>query len=273
MRALLTALREGRLVELPETNKEKALEYLANLIEAVPDLPSVGELYEAMLARERTMNTAIGKGIACPHVRAAGNGDLVCAGGGSPTGVDYGAPDGKKVHLVVMYYIPESQKNVYLKEISSLAGAVRREEDIQALASAEDIAGVRERLLDWVSQAVEASIPEAKARMIRLEARQAATEAAPLAAAPGALQIASVLVLDVAGQKPIVLSQQPDLAAALEKREGLVALLAQRGQFDASGFQLVFRSATEFANARTLYEYFAVRASAPPPPSKPPPPS
>jgi hypothetical protein len=53
MKSLLTALREGRLVELPDANKEKALEYLANLIEAVPDLPGVPELYEAMMARER----------------------------------------------------------------------------------------------------------------------------------------------------------------------------------------------------------------------------
>src|SRR5207302_4684492 len=148
----------------------------------------------------------------------------------------------KKVHLVLMYYIPESQKNVYLKEISSLAAAVRREGDIQALASA-DVATVRERLLDWVSAAVDASIPEAKARMIRLESRQAVTEAAPLATGPGALQIFNVLVLDAPGQKPTVLCQQPDLAAALEKEDGLGALVQQRGQFDRGGYRLVFNSA------------------------------
>jgi len=270
MKALLTALREGRLVEVPDTNKEKSLEYLANLIEAVPDMPSVGELYEAMMTRERTMNTAIGNGVACPHVRAAGNGELVCAVGWSPAGIDYGASDGKKVHLLLMYYIPESQKNVYLKEISSLAAAVRREGDIQALASA-DVATVRERLLDWVSQAVEASIPEAKARMIRLEARQAVTEAAPLAVGPGAIQILNVLVLQMPGQKPIVLSQQRALADALERDEGLGALLQQHLQFDRAGYRLVFRSATQFENARTLYEYSAVSMGAAPQPSKPPP--
>ncbi|HUJ28908.1 MAG TPA: PTS sugar transporter subunit IIA [Myxococcales bacterium] len=267
MRALLTALREGRLVELPEANKERALEYLANLIEAVPDMPSVGELYEAMLARERTMNTAIGRGIACPHVRAAGNGELVCAVGWSPSGIDYGAPDGKKVHLVVMYYIPESQKNVYLKEISSLAAAAKREGDIQSLASADGIGNVRERLLDWVTAAVDANMPEAKARMIRLEARQAATEAAPLSS--GALQLASVLVLQVEGQKPVVLCQQADLAAALERDDSLGLAVQQRGQFDRGGYRLVFRNATAFANGRTLYEFLAVRTGWSLPPPKP----
>ena len=258
MKSLLAALREGRLVELPDSDKGKSLEYLANLIEAVPDLPSVPELYEAMMAREQAMNTGIGMGVACPHVRAAGSGDLVCAVGWSPPGIDYGAADGKKVHLVVMYYIPESQKNVYLKEISSLAAAVRREGDIRPLATAEDISTVRERLLDWVSAAVEANIPEAKARMIRLEARQAATEAAPLAAGP--LQIAAALFVEMEG-KTFVLCEQQDLAAALEKEQDLAPLLRQRAQFERAGYRLVFHSATQYQEARTLYEYWAVKTT------------
>ena len=97
MKSLLNALQEGRLVELPDTDKGKSLEYLANLLEAVPDLPPAPQLYEAMMARERAMNTGIGMGVACPHVRAPGSGDLLCAVGWSPSGIDYGAPDGKKV--------------------------------------------------------------------------------------------------------------------------------------------------------------------------------
>jgi hypothetical protein len=249
MRALLTALRDGRLVELPDTDKAKSLEYLANLIEAVPDMPGVPELYEAVMARERAMNTGIGKGVACPHVRAPGSGELVCAVGWSPAGCDYSAP----------YYIPDAQKNVYLKEISSLAAAVRREGDIQPWASAPDIASVRERLLDWVSTAVEASLPEAKARMIRLEARQAAAEAAPPPA--GGLQIVNVLLLQQEGQRPVVLCQHPTLAAALEKDEGLGALVQQRAQFERAGYRLVFRSATQYEGGRTLNEYWAISAA------------
>jgi mannitol/fructose-specific phosphotransferase system IIA component (Ntr-type) len=258
VRSLLNALQEGRLVELPDTDKDKSLEYLANLIEAVPDLPSTSELYEAMKEREKAMNTGIGMGVACPHVRAPGNGDLVSAVGWSPGGIDYGAPDGKKVHLVVMYFIPESQKNAYLKEISSLAGAIRKQGGIQPIATAEDIATVRERLLDWVGAAIEASIPEAKARMIRLESRQAAAEAVPVPAA-GPVQIVPVFVLQLADQKAIVLCQRPELTAALEKQENLASFLQQNTQFDANGFRLVPRSATHYPNARSLYEYSAVK--------------
>lgn len=269
MKSLLNALQEGRLVELPDSDKGKSLEYLANLLEAVPDLPAASQLYEAMMARERAMNTGLGNGVACPHVRAPGNGEMLCAVGWSPGGIDYGAPDGKKVHLVVMYYIPDSQKNVYLKEISSLAGAVRRAGGIQPIASAQDIGTVRERLLDWVGAAIEASIPEAKARMIRLESRQAAAEAAPALSA-GSIQIVPVSIVQVPDQKPIVLCQQAELISALEKEERLVALVQQSAQFDAGGFRLVCRAATQYPNARALYEYSAVKLGAPSP-SKPPP--
>src|SRR5882724_5924877 len=168
MRSLLNALQDGRLIELPDTDKWKSLTDLA----------------EQVLAQEQSNNTGIGLGVACPHVRVPGNGDLLSAVGWSPAGIDYGSKDGKKVHLVVMYYIPEAQKNTYLKEVSSLVRAVRPEGEIQSIAKAEDIAKVREELLDWVQASIDADIPETKARMIRLEARQAAL--AETAGAPGA---------------------------------------------------------------------------------------
>lgn len=258
MKSLLNALQEGRLVELPDSDKGKSLEYLAHLIEAVPDLPGVPELYEAMQQRETAANTGIGLGVACPHVRAAGSGELICAVGWSPTGIDYGATDGKKVHLVVMYYIPDAQKNVYLKEISSLASAIRREDGIQPIATAEDIATVRERLLDWVQATIDANVPETKARMIRLEARQAVADAAPAAgAAPAALQLLPALFV-VSDGRTLALCANPELSAELEKDAELAAVLRQKDQFERGGWRFVCRGATAYG-ARTLYDYVGVK--------------
>jgi mannitol/fructose-specific phosphotransferase system IIA component (Ntr-type) len=259
MKSLLNALQEGRLVELPDEDKEKSLEYLAHLIEAVPDLAGSPELAEEMIARERSHNTGIGSGVACPHVRATGGGDLLCAVGWTPNGIEYGASDGKKVHLVVMYYIPDAQKNVYLKEISSLASAIRREDGIQPIAAAADIATVRERLLDWVQATIDANVPETKARMIRLEARQAVVDAAPPAggAAPAPLQLLSALFL-VADGRAVALCANPELTAELEKDAELPAVLAQKTQFERAGWRFVFRGATAYGE-RTLYDYAAVK--------------
>ncbi len=257
MRSLLDALQEGRLIELPEADKGKALEYLAHLIEAVPDLGGDPQLVEAVLAREKSQNTAIGLGVACPHVRVDSQGELLCAVGWTPVGIDYGATDGQKVHLVVMYYIPDAQKNAYFKEISALAAAVQKARGIGAIAGASELSVVREKLLDWVSTSIEAALPESKARMIRLEARQA-----QIAAAAGEAPTAeafSVLVLSSPQAKPMVLCPSPEFAAALEKDERLGDWIAKRAAFSCEGFRLIFRSAAAYGLGRTLLEYWAVK--------------
>jgi len=79
MKSILTALQEGRLIELPDNNKDKALEYLATIIEAIPDLGDVVGITEGVLARECVHNTGIGNGWACPHARTKSDGELLCA--------------------------------------------------------------------------------------------------------------------------------------------------------------------------------------------------
>jgi hypothetical protein len=68
-----------------------------------------------------------------------------------------------------MYYIPGAQKNVYLKEISSLFKAVRKSGGMDAIAQAPDLQSVRNLLLDWIGSAAGGNGPEAVARMIRLD--------------------------------------------------------------------------------------------------------
>jgi len=264
MKSLLNALQDGRLVELPESDKIKSLQYLAHLIEAVPEIGGGLDLAEQVIAQENANNTGIGLGIACPHVRAAGNGDLLCAVGWSPTGIDYGSKDGKKVHLVVMYYIPDAQKNTYLKEVSGLVRAIRQEGEIQAIAKAEDIAKVREELLNWVSAAIDAGIPETKARMIRLEARQAAitgAEGVQLAGGPlqASVQIFPVLFLMSSDDRFTVLSQNPVLADLLEKEGTVAVLLKEHASFDRAGYRFLYRGTQVYDPARPLHDYLAIK--------------
>lgn len=264
MKSLLGALQDGRVVELPSSDKDTSLRYLAHLIEAVPEMGHGIDLAEEILKRERTVISGIGLGVACPHVRTPGNGDLLCSVGWSPAGIDYGSVDGKKVHLVVMYLIPDAQKNAYLKEVSGLAEAVRRKGDIQSIAKAEDITSVREQLLDWLSAAIEAGVPQMKARMIRLETRHAAVNAAQASssqspAKPDTLQILPILILNLSENQHIVLCENRELAAALEKDPSVGALARQRASFERAGYQFSHRSETLYDPSRPLHEYIAVK--------------
>lgn len=266
MRSLLDALQDGRLIELPDNNKTKALEYLATLIEAIPDIGVEGGITESVLAREQSYNTGIGKGWACPHARSMVDGQLLCAVGWSPAGIDYGAADGEKIHIVVMYYVPDTQKNAYLKEISSLAKAIQTQPALQDLKSLDDLTDARHRLLDAISVAAEQAVPEAKARMIQLEVKhtelQKAAAAGTVWPPDFADRIIPLSVLSVPNAKPVVLCQDRDLVALLESRETLTAdLAAATGHFDLKGLRLLIRAGTTYQPDRVLYDCLAIKLS------------
>ena len=261
MKSLLEALKEGRLVELPDDDKEDSLELLAHLIEAVPDIGSKFDLMKGVMEREALSSTAIGRGLACPHCRVSVEGELLCAVGWSPSGIDYGAPDGKRVHLLVMYYVPESERNSYLKEISGLAKAVQAGDTIETISALPDLQSVREKLLDWVGLAISETMPDAKARMIKLEARQAAVAAGP--AAVGTLGEGTRIIpfrLVTWQEGLLVLCRDPELGDALEKLVDLRAKLGDSKDFDAGGYRIAVVSEALFSRDRKEYEAVALQA-------------
>jgi PTS system nitrogen regulatory IIA component len=262
MRSILIALQEGRLFELPDAGKDRSLEFLARILDANPDIEVGTDMIEEVKQREQECNTGIGMGVGVPHVRARREeGELFCAVGWSSQGIDYGATDAKPVHLVVMYYIPGAQKNVYLKEISSLVKAIRKTGGIDPIAQAPDLNAVRNLLLDWVSAVLGETGPDAVARMIKLEVKQAQV-AAPveLAAAAGrrAARVATLAVLVTPPNGIFVLAQDADYVAAMEKDPGIAQRLAGGAPFAVGDHQLFVTGSTPYPRGRVLYQCVAV---------------
>jgi len=269
MRSILTALQEGRLFELPDTGgKPRAFGFLARILDANPDIEVGTDTIEEINKREEECNTGIGLGVGVPHVRARREeGELFCAIGWSSPGVDYGASDGKPVHLVVMYYIPGAQKNVYLKEISSLVKAIRKSGGIEPIARAPDLNAVRNLLLDWVSAGLGDSGPEAVARMIKLEVKQAQAQPAPTGTVPVELPAAAshpagrVLTFAVLVMPPetvMVLAKDPGWVALLEKEPGLAPRLASGVPFAVAGHQLIVTNTATYSGCRVFHQCVAV---------------
>lgn len=266
MRSILTALQEGRLFELPDNNKARALEFLARILDANPAVEVGTDAIEEIQRREEECNTGMGLGVGVPHIRAkCEEGELFCAIGWSAAGIDYGAADNARVHLVFMFYIPGALKNVYLKEISSLFKAVKKSGGIDPITHAEDLNAVRNLLLDWVSSVLGESGPEAVARMIKLEVKQSQAGALP--------GVAPVVVPATAGRAAarverfnalvvppavIVLSADAAWSAGLERETDLAQRLSGGTPFAAAGRQVFVTDTKVFPNGRTLYECVAV---------------
>ncbi|HBK59086.1 MAG TPA: hypothetical protein DDZ37_07070, partial [Spirochaetaceae bacterium] len=173
MDSILDALQEGRLFELPENDKDHALQFLAHIIEAFPQIPTGTDIVGNVMAREKLMTTALGRGWACPHARVDFEEDLMCVVGWSPTGIDYGAPDGIPVSLITMYLVPSNQRNHYLREVSIMAKVLKSLPAIDRLPSIKELNDVRNYLLDLIAASKETIGPDARARMIRLQSRAA----------------------------------------------------------------------------------------------------
>jgi mannitol/fructose-specific phosphotransferase system IIA component (Ntr-type) len=272
MRSILNALQEGRLFELPDANKARALEFLARILDANPDIEVGTDTIELIKKREEECNTGIGMGVGVPHVRAQREeGELFCAIGWSQQGIEYGAADGKNVHLVFMYYIPGALKNVYLKEISTLAKAIRKSGGTDPIAHAPDLNGVRNLLLDWVSAILGEAGPESVARMIKLEVRQAqalptpvpfAGHEAQVSAGRKPIRVMPFSVLVTGQNSPCVLATDADWVAAMEKENGLAQRLSSGGSFPAAGSEIFVTGSTVYSGGRTLYHGVAVQAPA-----------
>jgi nitrogen PTS system EIIA component len=260
MDTLLDALQEGRLIELPDNNKEDALEFLAHIIEAIPSLPSGTGVVELVMARERSAASTLGKGWACPHVRVPFEEDLLCVVGWSPTGIDYGAPDGIPVSIITMYLVPENQRNHFLREASMLAKALIAYPEFDKLQSAGELNEVREHLLNLISSARETAGPDTRARMIQLQARHAVTVAPAYELAN--LIVEPVTIVAGPGVKPIVLARDRHLMEHLDSAPGLVNKIAVEGIYQNGGWRLLKRSEAIYQGDRVLYDCLAVKAAA-----------
>jgi len=110
--------------ELGPRRKEAVLQHLvAHAAGAVRD-PAV--VCDALAMRERLGVTALGKGVALPNVRSLGVLEPRVVVGRSTRGIDWGAADGQRVHLVLLTLSPaETPLDVHLDQVARLTSAIR----------------------------------------------------------------------------------------------------------------------------------------------------
>jgi nitrogen PTS system EIIA component len=262
MDTLLDALQEGRLFELPENDKAHALQFLAHIIEAFPEMPAGTDVVAHVMTREDATTTSLGKGWACPHARITFDEDLMCVVGWSPAGIDYGAPDGRPVSIIVMYLVPANQRNHFLREVSILAKALETYADLEKFREAQDLNDVRNYLLDLISTTKETVGPDARARMIRLQARPTvATETLPVRDLSNLIMEPVTLVAGK-GMKGIVLTQNAELAEYLNAASGLVSRIEADGVFQNGLWRVLRRHAVPYHGGLVAYDCLAIKMAA-----------
>ncbi len=137
-----------RVVFINHTSKRDALVELADVLATAPQVKNAPELTEEILKREDLMSTAIGRGIAIPHVRLSSVTDLVMAVGICKKPVeDFQSIDDNPVQLLFMIAAAYNQHSYYLKTISHFSGMLKSAELRQKMLNAETEREVYELLL------------------------------------------------------------------------------------------------------------------------------
>ena len=130
-------LSPDRVVFINHTSKHDALVELADVLATAPQVKDGQELTQEILKREELMSTAIGRGIAIPHVRLSSVTDLVMAIGVCRKPIeDFQTLDDQPVNLLFMIAAAYNQHSYYLKTISHFSAKFKDKDLRDAMLSA-----------------------------------------------------------------------------------------------------------------------------------------
>ena len=140
-------LSPDRVVFLNHTRKRDALVALAEKLATAPQIKSKQELVSELLRREELMSTAIGRGIAIPHVRLSSVTDLVAAVGVSQVDIqDFASFDDSPVRILFMIAAAYNQHAYYLQTLSYFSARFKSQELRESVLAADSTERVYELL-------------------------------------------------------------------------------------------------------------------------------
>jgi PTS system nitrogen regulatory IIA component len=121
-----TILSPSRILFLDTESKREALSLLADNLAGAPQVKNRGELTQEIFKREELMSTAIGRGIAIPHVRLYSVTDIVISVGICQKGItDFHPLDDEPVKLILMIAAGYNQHAQYLQALSFFSARLK----------------------------------------------------------------------------------------------------------------------------------------------------
>ena len=104
---------------------------------------------EFLNAREDLGSTALGAGVAIPHGRVKGLKQPAAAFIKLKDPIEFAAPDGEPVSILIFLLVPEKATQQHLEILSSIAQLLSDPDARQFLEAANDPVKVRELLQQW----------------------------------------------------------------------------------------------------------------------------
>jgi len=121
-----------------ERIREGVISEITELLQATGEVGNPNRLFRDLYNREKRAVTAVGQGIAFPHVRTMQVKSFVMSFGRSTEGLPFEAPDGEPVHLFFAMAAPPYDDKTYLRVYRSLATLLLEPEYYKQFLTAQD---------------------------------------------------------------------------------------------------------------------------------------
>ena len=124
------------------TSKEGIIAELVDMLVDNGDVSDREAVMGAILERESTRTTGVGRGLAIPHGKCSAVGKLMMAIGKAPQPVEFQSIDGQPVTLVVLLVYPASETGPHIEalaRISRLLGVVAFRKALDDATCSEEI--------------------------------------------------------------------------------------------------------------------------------------
>lgn len=111
---------------LPEMQATERYAAIAELVTLLVDRGQIAAenretVLAALRAREETMSTGIGFGIAIPHAQSDKVTQVVACFGRSSKGIEFESLDNQPVKFVVLFVVPKDQFQTHLRTLAAIA--------------------------------------------------------------------------------------------------------------------------------------------------------
>ena len=136
------------ILGLDVTSKKRVFEHVGLMFENALGIGR-GQVFDALLARERLGSTGLGHGIAIPHGRIKGLREAAGAFVRTSAPIPFEAPDGNPVQLIFVLLVPEKATDLHLQILSELAQMFSEKEVRARLAALPDARDVQRLISEW----------------------------------------------------------------------------------------------------------------------------
>ena len=125
-------------IDVQADSKKNVFKILGNTFSKKnKDLSSL--IIEKLNERERLGSTSVGNGIAIPHTKVNGIKETQVIFLKLKSGVDFSAPDGKKIDLIFSIIAPENSESDHLLILSSISNFIKKKEKVDRLRGSATI--------------------------------------------------------------------------------------------------------------------------------------